>query len=57
MGVHGFDSIRMVYIHADKVGTSLNTYKTINGKSKSDRVEEGGAILRSIFTADVAMAA
>ena len=57
MGVHGFDSSRMVYIHADKVQTSLKLYETINGKSKSDRVEEGTAILRSIFTADVAMAA
>lgn len=36
---------------------SLNLYEQVNGKTKSDRVAEGGAILASIFAADVAMAA
>jgi hypothetical protein len=35
--------------HAGKVGTPLNTCKTINDKTKSSRVAEGGAIIASIF--------
>jgi hypothetical protein len=56
LGHTGFDSVRLVITHADKVRTSLNTYETINGKTKSDRVAEGGAILASIF-GNVAVAA
>ena len=56
MGVHGFDSGRMVYIHADKVRMSLNTYKTINGKTKENRIAEGAKIINMAFS-KVAVAA
>lgn len=56
LGRTGFDSARLVITHADKVGKSLNTYKTISGMTKSDRVAEGEAILASIF-GEVAIAA
>ena len=46
----------MVYTHVDKVRMSLNTYKTINAKTQSQRVAEGEAILASLF-GEVAIAA
>jgi hypothetical protein len=48
--------MRQVCTHADKVGMSLNTCKTINAKTQSERVAEGEAILASIF-GEVAVAA
>jgi hypothetical protein len=48
--------MRQVCTHADKVGMSLNTCKTINAKTKSQRVAEGEAILASLF-GEVAVAA
>ena len=47
----------MIQAEIDKI--SLNSVKTINAKTKSDRVTEGGAILRGMFarTESVALAA
>jgi hypothetical protein len=46
----------VVTIHADKARKSINACKKSNGKTQSDRVAEGEAILASIF-GDVAVAA
>lgn len=48
--------MRQVCKHADKVGMSLNTCKTINAKTQSERVAEGDAILASIFMTEAVAA-